>query len=104
MAMEKIDLVESGLNGGDGGKGALTAISRTPHSQIELGAVGSIRLPSDRQPLFAAILDDLPPDEGGKQYKLIYGRRRLAAWHSPHIPAKRMSLLSLSIIVTAIAA
>ena len=51
MAKAEISLEELGLDGGDGGKGALTAIPRTPptYSNIELIAVGSIRIPPDRQ-------------------------------------------------------
>ena len=119
--MEKIDLAELGLDGGDGGKGALTAIPRTPptYSNIELIAIDSIRIPPDRQRgdkingrgedelikgledsfeaigFFGAIIvskDSLPSAEGGKQYKLIAGRRRLAACRSPHIPAQVVAL------------
>jgi ParB-like nuclease domain len=117
MAKAEISLEELGLDGGDGGKGALTAIPRTPptYSNIELIAVDSIRIPPDRQRgdkingrgedesikgledsfdaigIFGAIIvskDSLPPEEGGKQYKLIAGRRRFVACRSPHIPAQ----------------
>jgi hypothetical protein len=121
MAKAEISLEELGLDGGDGGKGALTAIPRTPptYSNIELIAVGSIRIPPDRQRgdkingrgedesikgledsfeaigFFGAIIvsrDRLPSQEGGRQYKLIAGRRRLAACRSPHIPAQMVTL------------
>ena len=50
MAKAEISLEELDLDGGDGGKGALTAIPRTPptYSNIELIAVDSIRIPPDR--------------------------------------------------------
>src|SRR5262249_59606294 len=121
MAKAEISLEELGLDGGDGGKGALTAIPKTPptYSNIELIAVDSIRIPPDRQRgdkingrgedesikgledsfeavgFFGAIIvskDNLPAEEGGKQYKLVVGRRRYAACHSPHIPAQVVTL------------
>jgi len=51
MAKAEISLEELGLDGGDGGKGALTAIPKTPptYSNIELIVVDSIRIPPDRQ-------------------------------------------------------